>query len=134
MKRIMCIALGCLLCYGTTAAQDKVQGEQLHKAAQLDASAVEMADFHITPSATPDHVIGQGGPLVMDRQDTKTVQYTDVDAVNRAINAVAMTNISNAMKGSKGRPWIRRTTFELSISTRLETFVLCRDRAAIGAL
>lgn len=110
MKRIVCITLGCLLCYGTTAAQDKVQGEQLHKAAQLDASAVEMADFHITPSATPDHVIGQGGPLVMDRQDAKTVQYTDVDAVNRAINAVAMTNVSNAMHGSKGKPWMRRTT------------------------
>ena len=45
-------------------------------------------DFHITPAATPDHVIGDGGPLVMDRQETKTVQYSDVDAVNRAINAV----------------------------------------------
>ena len=110
MKRIVCITLGCLLCYGTTAAQDKVQGEQLHNAAQLDTSAVKMEDFHITPAATPDHVIGQGGPLVIDRQDAKTVQYTDVDAVNRAINAVAMTNVSNAMHGSKGKPWMRRTT------------------------
>ena len=33
-------------------------------------------DFHITPAATPDHVIGEGGPLVMDRQETKTVQYS----------------------------------------------------------
>ena len=112
MKRIVCIALGCLLCYGTTAAQDKEQGEQLHKAeaAQLNKSAVEMENFHITPATTPDHIIGQGGPLVMDRQDAKTVQYTDVDAVNRAINAVAMTNVSNAMHGSKGKPWMRRTT------------------------
>ena len=66
--------------------------------------------FHITPAATPDHVIGQGGPLVMDRQDTKTVQYSNVDAVNRAINAVAMSNVSNAMYGAKGKPWMRRTT------------------------
>ena len=67
-------------------------------------------DFHITPAATPDHVIGEGGPLVMDRQETKTVQYSDVDAVNRAINAVAMSNVSNAMYGAKGKPWMRRTT------------------------
>ena len=67
-------------------------------------------DFHITPAATPDHVIGEGGPLVMDRQEAKTVQYSDVDAVNRAINAVAMSNVSNAMYGAKGKPWMRRTT------------------------
>lgn len=46
----------------------------------------------------------------MDRQDTKTVQYSNVDAVNRAINAVAMSNVSNAMYGAKGKPWMRRTT------------------------
>ena len=46
----------------------------------------------------------------MDRQETKTVQYSDVDAVNRAINAVAMSNVSNAMYGAKGKPWMRRTT------------------------
>lgn len=46
----------------------------------------------------------------MDRQDTKTVQYSNVDAVNRAINAVAMSNVSNAMYGVKGKPWMRRTT------------------------
>jgi hypothetical protein len=67
-------------------------------------------DFHITPAATPDHVIGEGGPLVMDRQESKTVQYSDVDAVNRAINAVAMSNVFNAMYGAKGKPWMRRTT------------------------
>ena len=49
-------------------------------------------------------VIGEGGPLVMDRQETKTVQYSDVDAVNRAINAVAMSNVSNAMMAPKGKP------------------------------
>ena len=37
----------------------------------------------------------------MDRQDTKTVQYSNVDAVNRAINAVAMSNVSNAMHGAR---------------------------------
>lgn len=46
----------------------------------------------------------------MDRQDTKTVQYSNVDAVNRAINAVAMSNVSNTMYGAKGKPWMRRTT------------------------
>ena len=46
----------------------------------------------------------------MDRQETKTVQYSNVDAVNRAINAVAMSNVSNAMYGAKGKPWMRRTT------------------------
>ena len=46
----------------------------------------------------------------MDRQDTKTVQYSNVDAVNRAINAVAMSNVSNVMYGAKGKPWMRRTT------------------------
>ena len=66
--------------------------------------------FHITPASTPDHVIGERGPLIMDRQDTKTVQYSNVDAVNRAINAVAMSNVSNAMYGSKGKLWMRRTT------------------------
>lgn len=38
------------------------------------------------------------------------MQYSDVDAVNRAINAVAMSNVSNAMYGAKGKPWMRRTT------------------------
>lgn len=33
-----------------------------------------------------------------------------MDAVNRAINAVAMSNVSNAMYGAKGKPWMRRTT------------------------
>ena len=123
MKRIVCIALSVLLCCVGSAEAEK---QQLHKGADQSVqrehtlavatspreeqvkAAVE--DFHITPAATPDHVIGEGGPLVMDRQETKTVQYSDVDAVNRAINAVAMSNVSNAMYGAKGKPWMRRTT------------------------
>lgn len=101
MKRIVCIALGALLCCVGSAEAEK---QQLH----TDKSVVE--DFHITPASTPDHMIGESGPLIMDRQDTKTVQYSNVDAVNRAINAVAMSNVSNAMYGSKGKPWMRRTT------------------------
>ena len=97
MKRIVCVALSALLCCVGSAEAEK---QQLHNNEY----------FHITPAATPDHVIGEGGPLVMDRQDTKTVQYSDVDAVNRAINAVAMSNVSNAMYGAKGKPWMRRTT------------------------
>lgn len=116
MKRIVCIALSALLCCVGTAEAEK---QQLHNdkgvvSAKTDAHTERMKaaseGFHITPTATPDHVIGQGGPLIMDRQDTKTVQYSDVDAVNRAINAVAMSNISNAMYGAKGKPWMRRTT------------------------
>ena len=134
MKRIVCIALSALLCCVGTAEAEK---QQLHTdkdvvSAKVDDSKnveppINVADpaktdaqtermkaasegFHITPAATPDHVIGQGGPLVMDRQDTKTVQYSNVDAVNRAINAVAMSNVSNAMYGAKGKPWMRRTT------------------------
>ncbi len=116
MKRIVCIALSALLCCVGTAEAEK---QQLHTdkgvvSAKTDAQTERMKaaseDFHITPAVTPDHVIGQGGPLIMDRQDTKTVQYSNVDAVNRAINAVAMSNVSNAMYGAKGKPWMRRTT------------------------
>lgn len=116
MKRIVCIALSALLCCVGTAEAEK---QQLHNdkgvvSAETDAQTERMKaaseGFHITPAATPDHVIGQGGPFIMDRQDTKTVQYSNVDAVNRAINAVAMSNVSNAMYGAKGKPWMRRTT------------------------
>lgn len=116
MKRMVCIALSALLCCVGTAEAEK---QQLHNdkgvvSAKTDAQTERMKaaseGFHITPAATSDHVIGQGGPLIMDRQDTKTVQYSNVDAVNRAINAVAMSNVSNAMYGAKGKPWMRRTT------------------------
>ena len=123
MKRIVCVALSALLCCVGSAEAKK---QQLHKGADQSvqrAHTLTVAtntreehvkaaaeDFHITPAATPDHVIGEGGPLVMDRQETKTVQYSDVDAVNRAINAVLMSNVSNAMYGAKGKPWMRRTT------------------------
>lgn len=123
MKRIVCVALSALLCCVGSAEAKK---QQLHKGADQSVQRehtltvatntreehVKAAaeDFHITPAATPDHVIGEGGPLVMDRQETKTVQYSDVDAVNRAINAVAMSNVYNAMYGAKGKPWMRRTT------------------------
>ena len=123
MKRIVCVALSALLCCVGSAEAEK---QQLHKGADQSVQRehtlavatsprVEQVkpaseDFHITPAATPDHVIGEGGPLVMDRQEAKTVQYSDVDAVNRAINAVAMSNVSNAMYGAKGKPWMRRTT------------------------
>ena len=123
MKRIVCVALSALLCCVGSAEAEK---QQLHKGADQSIQrehtlAVATSpreehikavaeDFHITPAATPDHVIGEGGPLVMDRQESKTVQYSDVDAVNRAINAVAMSNVSNAMYGAKGKPWMRRTT------------------------
>lgn len=123
MKRIVCVALGALLCCVGSAEAEK---QQLHKGtdqsvqrehtlAVATSPRVEQVkaaseDFHITPAATPDHVIGEGGLLVMDRQEAKTVQYSDVDAVNRAINAVAMSNVSNAMYGAKGKPWMRRTT------------------------
>ena len=123
MKRIVCVALSVLLCCVGSAEAEK---QQLHKGTDQSVQRehtlavatspreehVKAAakDFHITPAATPDYVIGEGGPLVMDRQETKTVQYSDVDAVNRAINAVAMSNVSNAMYGAKGKPWMRRTT------------------------
>ena len=123
MKRIVCVALSALLCCVGSAEAEK---QQLHKGADQSVQRehtltvatntreeyVKAAaeDFHITPVATPDYVIGEGGPLVMDRQETKTVQYSDVDAVNRAINAVAMSNVSNVMYGAKGKPWMRRTT------------------------
>lgn len=123
MKRIVCVALSALLCCVGSAEAEK---QQLHKgtdqsvqrehtlavATNTREEHVKAAaeDFHITPAATPDHVIGEGGPLVMDHQETKTVQYSDVDAVNRAINAVAMSNVTNVMYGAKGKPWMRRTT------------------------
>lgn len=123
MKRIVCVALSALLCCVGSAEAEK---QQLHKGADQSVQREHTLtvatspreehvkavaeDFHITPAATPDHVIGDGGPLVMDRQESKTVQYSDVDAVNRAINAVAMSNVSNAMYGAKGKPWMRRTT------------------------
>ena len=123
MKRIVCVALSALLCCVGSAEAEK---QQLHNGADQsvqrehtlavatspreDRVKAAGESFHITPAATPDHVIGEGGPLVMDRQETKTVQYSDVDAVNRAINAVAMSNVSNAMYGAKGKPWMRRTT------------------------
>ena len=123
MKRIICVALSALLCCVGSAEAEK---QQLHKGADQSVQrehtvAVTTSpreehvkavaeDFHITPAATPDHVIGEGGPLVMNRQESKTVQYSDVDAVNRAINAVAMSNVFNAMYGAKGKPWMRRTT------------------------
>lgn len=96
----MCIALGALLCCVGSAEAEK---QQLYTDKGVE-------EFHITPASTPDHMIGESGPLIMDRQDTKTVKYSNVDAVNRAINAVAMSNVSNAMYGAKGKPWMRRTT------------------------
>lgn len=123
MKRIVCVALSALLCCVGSAEAEK---QQLHKGTDQSVQREHtlavatntreehvkavVEDFHITPAATPDHVIGEGGPLVMDRQESKTVQYSDVDAVNRAINAVAMSNVYNAMYGAKGKPWMRRTT------------------------
>ena len=116
MKRIVYIALGVLLCCVGSAEAEK---QQLHNDKGVVSVHTDSHDtrlkaasdgFHITPASTPDHVIGESGPLIMDRQDTKTVQYSNVDAVNRAINAVAMSNVSNAMYGSKGKPWMRRTT------------------------
>lgn len=131
MKRIVCVALSALLCCVGSAEAEK---QQLHKGADQSVQRehtlavatntreehVKAAaeDFHITPAATPDHVIGEGGPLVLDRQETKTVQYSDVDAVNRAINAVAMSNVSNAMYGAKGKPWMRRTTLSFQFQER----------------
>lgn len=123
MKRIVCVALSALLCCVGSAEAEK---QQLHKGADQSVQREHTLtvatntreehvkavaeDFHITPAATPDHVIGEGCPLVMDHQETKTVQYSDVDAVNRAINAVAMSNVTNVMYGAKGKPWMRRTT------------------------
>ena len=125
MKRIVCVALSALLCCVGSAEAEK---QQLHSDKGIvsvntdnressvktdtreDRIKAVSEGFHINPAATPDHVIGEGGPLVMDRQETKTVQYSNVDAVNRAINAVAMSNVSNAMYGVKGKPWMRRTT------------------------
>ena len=131
MKRIVCVALSALLCCVGSAEAEK---QQLHKGADQSVQREHTLtvatspreehvkavaeDFHITPAATPDHVIGEGGPLVMDRQETKTVQYSDVDAVNRAINAVAMSNVSNAMYGAKGKPWMRRTTLSFQFQER----------------
>ena len=116
MKRIVCIALSALLCCVGTAEAEKQQlytdkgVVSVKTDTQTERMKAASEGFHITPAATPDHVIGQGGSLIMDRQDTKTVQYSNVDAVNRAINAVAMSNVSNAMYGAKGKPWMRRTT------------------------
>ncbi len=131
MKRIVCVALSALLCCVGSAEAEK---QQLHKGTDQSVQREHTLtvatspreeqvkavaeDFHITPAATPDHVIGEGGPLVMDRQETKTVQYSDVDAVNRAINAVAMSNVSNAMYGAKGKPWMRRTTLSFQFQER----------------
>ena len=131
MKRIVCVALSALLCCVGSAEAEK---QQLHKGADQSVQREHTLtvatntreehvkavaeDFHITPAATPDHVIGEGGPLVMDRQESKTVQYSDVDAVNRAINAVAMSNVSNAMYGAKGKPWMRRTTLSFQFQER----------------
>ena len=112
----MYIALGVLVCCVGSAEAEK---QQLHNDKGVVSVHTDSYDtrlkaasdgFHITPASTPDHVIGESGPLIMDRQDTKTVQYSNVDAVNRAINAVAMSNVSNAMYGAKGKPWMRRTT------------------------
>lgn len=90
MKRIVCIALGVLLCCVGSAEAEK---QQLHNDKDVVSVHTDSHDtrlkaasdgFHITPASTPDHVIGESGPLIMDRQDTKTVQYSNVDAVNRA--------------------------------------------------
>ena len=134
MKRIVCVALSALLCCVGSVEAEKQQlhnktgvvsvNTDIHEGSvkteaskdvlktDIRKARIKAASegFHINPAATPDHVIGEGGPLVMDRQETKTVQYSDVDAVNRAINAVAMSNVSNVMYGAKGKPWMRRTT------------------------
>ena len=138
MKRIVCIALSALLCCVGTAEAEK---QQLHNdkgvvSAKTDAQTERMKaasdGFHITPAATPDHVIGQGGPPIMDRQDTKTVQYSNVDAVNRAINAVAMSNVSNAMYGAKGKPWMRRTTLSFQFQEGWKPLYLVETVQPLG--
>ena len=54
--------------------------------AQTERMKAASDGFHITP-ATPDHGIWPGGPLIMDRQDTKTVQYSNVGCSEPRINA-----------------------------------------------
>ena len=122
MKRIVCVALSALLCCVGSVEAEKQQlhnktgvvsvNTDIHEGSvkteaskdvlktDIRKARIKAASegFHINPAATPDHVIGEGGPLVMDRQETKTVQYSDVDAV------------SNVMYGAKGKPWMRRTT------------------------
>lgn len=74
---------------------------------------VNTEEFHISPAYLPDHQIGESGPLVMDTTERKTTRYSNVDAVNSAINAVAVSNINNDMH-TNGKAWMKRTTVALS--------------------
>ena len=74
---------------------------------------VNTEEFHVSPAYLPDHQIGESGPLVMDTTERKTTRYSNVDAVNSAINAVAVSNINNDMH-TNGKAWMKRTTVALS--------------------
>ena len=74
---------------------------------------VNTEEFHILPAYLPDHKIGESGPLVMDTTERKTTRYSSVDAVNSAINVVAVSNINNDMH-TNGKAWMKRTTVALS--------------------
>ena len=74
---------------------------------------VNTEEFHISPAYLPDHQIGESGPLIMDTTERKTTRYSNVDAVNSAINAVAVSNINNDMH-TNGKAWMKRTTVALS--------------------
>ena len=69
----------------------------------------------------------------MDTTERKTTRYSNVDAVNSAINAVAVSNINNDMH-TNGKAWMKRTTVALSFQEGLEAPLQRRNGAAYRPL
>ena len=104
MRFFVCVLCGLLLAptvWASDAASPTKNGQ------------VNTEEFHISPAYLPDHQIGESGPLVMDTTERKTTRYSSVDAVNSAINAVAVSNINHDMH-TNGKAWMKRTTVALS--------------------
>ena len=97
MRFLVCVLCGLLLA-PTVLARDV--------ASPTKNGQVNTEEFHISPAYLPDHKIGESGPLVMDTTERKTTRYSSVDAVNSAINAVAVSNINHDMH-TNGKAWMK---------------------------
>ena len=97
MRFLVCVLCGLLLA-PTVWARDV--------ASPTKNGQVNTEEFHISPAYLPNHQIGESGPLVMDTTERKTTRYSSVDAVNSAINAVAVSNINNDMH-TNGKAWMK---------------------------
>ena len=115
MRFLVCVLCGLLLAPTVWASDVAVPTKN---------GQVNTEEFHISPAYLPDHQIGESGPLIMDTTERKTTRYSNVDAVNSAINAVAVSNINNDMHTNGKAP----LTAVLAIAASVGMTIICTAR------